>query len=129
MLIFMQQGDILLSKEVYSMSIGAKIKLRRNELQWSQRELSDKMGYSNHSTIARIESGTVDIPQSKIVKFAEVLGVSIGYLMGWEQEEKKNDALADIVLRLRTDDELFNVVNAICNLDKEKLSSLATFLK
>lgn len=68
------------------MSIGEKIKLRRNELKWSQRELSDKMGYSNHSTIARIESGTVDIPQSKIVKFSEVLGVSISYLMGWEEK-------------------------------------------
>ena len=67
------------------MSIGEKIKTRRTELKWSQRELSDKIGYSNHSTIARIESGTVDIPQSKIVKFSEVLGVSIGYLMGWEE--------------------------------------------
>jgi transcriptional regulator with XRE-family HTH domain len=85
----MQQDAILLIKEVHLMSIGGKIKSRRIELQWSQRELSDKMGYSNHSTIARIESGTVDIPQSKIVKFAEVLGVSISYLMDWEEENKK----------------------------------------
>ena len=70
------------------MSIGEKIKARRTELKWSQRELSDKMGYSNHSTIARIESGTVDIPQSKIVRFSEVLGVSVGYLMGWEETKK-----------------------------------------
>lgn len=69
------------------MSIGEKIKARRSELKWSQRELSDKMGYSNHSTIARIESGTVDIPQSKIMKFSEVLGVSVGYLMGHEEEK------------------------------------------
>lgn len=69
------------------MSIGEKIKARRTELKWSQRELSDKMGYSNHSTIARIESGTVDIPQSKIMKFSEVLGVSVGYLMGHEEEK------------------------------------------
>ena len=70
------------------MSIGEKIKARRTELKWSQRELSDKMGYSNHSTIARIESGTVDIPQSKIMKFAEVLGTSVAYLMGWEETKK-----------------------------------------
>lgn len=111
------------------MSIGEKIKIRRMELKWSQRDLSNKMGYSNHSTIARIESGTVDIPQSKIVKFAEVLGVSIGYLMGWEETEKKNDAIADIVLRLRTDDELFEIVNTLCKLDKEKLTGLAMLLK
>ena len=68
------------------MSIGEKIKERRMELRWSQRELSDKIGYSNHSTIARIESGKVDLPQSKVVKFSEVLGVSVAYLMGWEEE-------------------------------------------
>lgn len=87
------------------MSIGEKIKARRTELKWSQRELSDKMGYSNHSTIARIESGTVDIPQSKIMKFSEVLGVSVGYLMGHEEETKKtatnNDSgLSDVKKQL-----------------------------
>ena len=62
------------------MAIGERIKERRKELKWSQRELSDKMGYSNHSTITRIEAGKVDIPQSRIVQFSEVLGVSIAYL-------------------------------------------------
>lgn len=70
------------------MTIGERIKIRRNELQLSQRELSNKMGYSNHSTIGKIENGKVDIPQSRIVQFAEVLGVSVGYLMGWDEEVK-----------------------------------------
>ena len=63
------------------MAIGKKIKQRRNELNWSQRKLSDKMGYSHHSTITKIEAGQVDVPQSRIIQFAEVLGVSINYLM------------------------------------------------
>ena len=46
------------------------------------------MGYANQSTISRIESGTVDIPQSKVVKFSEVLGVSVAYLMGWDENDK-----------------------------------------
>lgn len=71
------------------MTIGEKIKIRRNELRLSQRELSDKMGYSNHSTIGKIENGKVDIPQSRIVQFAEVLGVSVAYLMGWDEEIKE----------------------------------------
>lgn len=70
------------------MSIGQKIKQRRMELGWSQRDLAAKMGYNNNSTVARIENGKVDIPQSRIVKFSEVLGVSIAYLMGWEEEIK-----------------------------------------
>lgn len=71
------------------MTIGEKIKARRTELMLSQRDLCEKMGYSNHSTIGKIEAGKVDIPQSRIVQFAEVLGVSVAYLMGWDQEEKE----------------------------------------
>lgn len=72
------------------MKIGEKIKTRRKELGWSLRDLSTKMGYSNHSTIARIESGSVDIPQSRIVQFSEVLGVSVAHLMGWDEKIEKD---------------------------------------
>lgn len=71
------------------MSIGQKIKEKRIERGWSQRELANRMGYGNNSTIARIEAGKVDIPQSRIVQFAEVLGVSVAYLMGWDEEIEK----------------------------------------
>lgn len=63
------------------MNIGEKIRTRRTDLGWSQRELAAKMGY-NHSTVGRIETGKVDIPQSRILQFSEVLGVTVGYLMG-----------------------------------------------
>lgn len=70
------------------MHIGHRIRNRRIELEWSQRELADKMG-CNHSTITRIETGKIDIQQSRIVQFAEVLNVSIAYLMGWEEDEEE----------------------------------------
>ena len=72
------------------MTIGERIKLKRNELKWSQRELCKRMGYSDHSTIAKIEQGKVDIPQSRIVQFAEALGVSVAWLMGWEEQIQKD---------------------------------------
>lgn len=43
------------------MNIGERIKKRRTELELSQRDLAAKMGYSHHSTIARIEAGTVGV--------------------------------------------------------------------
>ena len=58
-------------------------------MQWSQRTLADKMGY-NHSTITRIETGKIDIPQSRIAQFSKVLGVSIAYLMGWDETETQS---------------------------------------
>lgn len=111
------------------MKIGEKIKQRRLELGWSQRDLAAKMEYSNHSTIGRIESGSVDIPQSKIVKFSEVLGVTIAYLMDWEEVQKKNDTLSDIVLRMRNDDIFMKAVESLHQMDSGKLSNLLAFLK
>ena len=87
------------------------------------------MGYSNHSTIGKIEAGKVDIPQSRIVQFAEVLGVSVAYLMGWEEMQQKNDTLSDIVIRLQTDDEFLSAVETLYKLDKKKLSSVLTLLR
>lgn len=64
------------------MGIGERIRQRRAELGMSQCDLADRMGYNNHSTVAKIENGAVDIPHSRIVQFAEVLSVSVEYLMG-----------------------------------------------
>ena len=109
------------------MHIGERIKLRRNELEWSQRELADKMGY-NHSTITRIETGKIDISQSRVVQFSEVLGVSVAYLMGWEEEQKKNDIQADIILKMRTDETFMSAVESLYKLDKDKLETINQML-
>ena len=43
--------------------------------------------------------------------------------------QEKSDALADIAMRLRTDDEFFKTVTAIHEMDPGKLSGLLAFLK
>ena len=111
------------------MSIGQKIKQRRVELGWSQRDLAAKMGYNNNSTIARIEGGQVDIPQSRIMQFSKVLGVSVAFLMGWEEAQKNDDIISGAVTRMRTDKNYLSAVKAISELDDEKLSSLLALLK
>jgi transcriptional regulator with XRE-family HTH domain len=55
----------------------------------TQEELANRMGYKSKSTINKIELGINDIPQSKIVQFAEVLGTTPAELMGWNEEDKK----------------------------------------
>ena len=69
------------------MAIGEKIKLRREQLEWTQEELAKRMGYKSKSTINKIELGINDVVQSKIVQFSDVLNVSIAYLMGWDDEK------------------------------------------
>ena len=69
-------------------TVGENILLMRKRLGWTQEELATKMGYKSKSTINKIEMGINDIPQSKIVKFAEVLGTTPAHLMGWNDEEE-----------------------------------------
>ena len=115
------------------MEIGEKIKMRRMELGWSQRELARKMGYKDNSTLARIEMGTVDVSQTRIVQFSEVLGVSIAYLMDWEEVQENNDTLADIIVRMRTDEDFSSIIKMLNSLKSEQLvgikSMLSTFVK
>lgn len=58
------------------------IRVLRKALKMSQAELALKTGYNDRSSIAKIEKGEVDLPQSKIALFAAALGVSAGELMG-----------------------------------------------
>ena len=110
------------------MTIGEKIKQRRTELGWSLRELASRTGYANQSTIARIESGKIDLPQSKIAKFAEVMGTTVAYLMDWEEVQKNNDAIVGIVKRLRMDNEFLSLVDSLQDLDGEQIRSVKQIL-
>ena len=71
-------------------TVGENILRMRKRLGWTQEELATKMGYKSKSTINKIELGINDIPQSKIVKFADVLGTTPAHLMGWNDEENNS---------------------------------------
>lgn len=68
------------------MTVGEKIREARIKKGYSQSELAELLGYKSRSSINKIEVDGRDIPRSSIVKFAEVLGVTPAYLMGWEEE-------------------------------------------
>lgn len=110
------------------MKIGDRIKARRIELKWSQRDLAERMGYKNHSVVARAEAGQVDLPQSRLTQFAQVLGVTPGYLMGWEQEPEDMGALAANMLK---DPRLLRLVknySALDDADRAIVDALAASL-
>lgn len=71
--------------------VGNNICQRRKQLGLTQEELAQKMGYKSKSTINKIELGVNDIPQNKILKFAEVLGTTPAHLMGWIEPETNNE--------------------------------------
>ena len=112
------------------MHIGERIKARRQALKMSQRQLAEKMGYKNHSVIARIEAGEVDIPQSRLGLFAEVLGVSHAYLLGLISEEAsvKNDRLAELIVKMRKDPEFFEAVSKMAELPADEFNNIQFLL-
>lgn len=69
--------------------IGKRIKEKRIELGITQEELAAKLGYKSKTTIAKIEKGTNDITQSRVVDFANVLNTTPAYLMGWTDSESE----------------------------------------
>ena len=59
-----------------------RIKQLRQSRKMSQGELALKTGYTDRSTIAKIEAGKIDLGQKKLIVFAEALETSTAYLMG-----------------------------------------------
>ena len=110
--------------------VGQNIADLRRQLGWTQEELARRMGYKSKSTINKIELGINDIPQSKIVKFAEVLGTSPSRLMGWldDEEQNKNDQLARLVVKLRSDPELLDTVLCLVDLPPEQFAAVRQML-
>lgn len=106
--------------------IGRNIRKLREQRGISQEELAIKIGYKSKASINKIELGLNDIPQNKIQLLADVLYTTPAVLMGWVDQEvsEKNDVLANIVLKLREDEELLAWVAKLTDLSAEKRKAL-----
>ncbi|SLM97819.1 LexA repressor [Brachybacterium faecium] len=68
------------------MTIGERMKLRRNELKISADLVAEKLGVSR-STIFRYEKGEIEkLPTNILSSIAEILKTTPSYLMGWEEQ-------------------------------------------
>ena len=76
------------------MTLGEKVKLKREELGLSQEELAEKMNYKSKTSIHKIEVGITDLPLSKVKELAAVLKTTPAYLMGWEDKISILDSIA-----------------------------------
>lgn len=67
------RGDIV--------NTGANIKHYRREKGMSQKELADKMGYKAQSAVAAWENGYKMPRAARLIKLAEILGVTVDELL------------------------------------------------
>ena len=114
------------------MDVGAKIKAARLAKGMTQEELGEILGVQK-SAIAKYESGrVVNIKRSTLKKISDVLGIPPYELVfdeSYQKMQKNNDILSDVVIRARTDSEFLEALKLIYALDRDKLSSLLSFLK
>lgn len=68
------------------LNLYTNIKNRRLELDLTQTQLAERLGYADKSMIAKIEKGQIDLSHSKILALAAALQTTPGDLMGWEDE-------------------------------------------
>lgn len=68
------------------MTIGQRVKLRREELGLSQEELAKRIGYKSKTSINKIELDFRNLTQSKIKAIADALDTTPSYIMGWDEE-------------------------------------------
>ena len=102
------------------MSLAEKVRQRRESLGWSQEELAIKMGYSSRTSINKIENGR-PCSQKIIMRLAEALGVSVAFLMGWDEELKTDPVgTAERHIEILMDEEFVGMYDEFRKLDPAK---------
>jgi len=94
------------------------IKKRRQELNMSQQELAEAVGYKGKSMISQVEKGNVDLPESMIIKFADALQTTPSYLMGWSKIPQTVTGHQLEVVEVKT------INNVIPNVERDHLFEL-----
>lgn len=83
----------------------------------------------NRSAISRYLSGEYEPKNKPVYELAKALDVSYQWLMGYDypmarpKAQKNNDAIVDIVVKLRSDDSFLSLVSALAK-DKEFLAAV-----
>ena len=116
------------------MSIGNKEVLARNLKKYIAKSGKDRSDIARevglpYSTVTDWVNGKKYPRISNIEKLATYFGVSKSELIeDYEERKKDNDRLATIIVKLRINKELLDVVEKLLSLDKTKLESLSRLL-
>lgn len=113
------------------MEILEKISKLLKEQGKKQKDLTDFLGISKNA-FTDWKSGRINSYMKYLPQIAEFLGVGVDYLISNEESQKKNDILADAILNMRTNPNLFKVVMKLQHLSDEQLlfvDSVVTSLK
>ena len=108
--------------------VAQRIKNLRKEKNMTLEEVAKIVGVGK-STVRKWETGMIEnMRRDKIAALAKALGTTPSDLLGWKEEQKKNDIQADIILKMRTDSTFMSVVENLYKLDNDKLETINQML-
>lgn len=116
------------------MTIGEKIKARREELGMRQIDLARKLGYTSPAAISLIEKGKNQLKQKKIKAIADALNVDPLWLIGiTDSMEGKNvpknaEILKDIEAFIGKSDKNREIAAMVCRVQECDLDFLWNLL-
>jgi len=84
-----------MDETAYNALFGARVKYYRERKGLTQQELADRLGYTSHASIAKIEKGKSSILLSKLPDFCVALDVDAFDLLGLTERDKMMWSLAE----------------------------------
>ena len=116
------------------MTIGERIKKRRLELNMTQEQLANKLGYKSKSSINKIEMDSRNLTQPKIKLIADALKTTPEYIMGWNEvpnsgQKKQYYEDAKMVQEMFEDADMRSLFHMKKNMGEEKFSAHVRYMK
>lgn len=111
------------------MTIGERIKARREALEMSQEELAHKIGYKSKTSINKIELGIQELRQSKIKQIADALQTTPAYIMGWKETEDQQLKKCRELFKKCHGSDAYDVVSLYLTLDESDKNVVKTMIE
>ena len=92
-----------------------------------QKDLTDYLGLSKNN-FTDWKAGRTNSYMKYLPQISEFLNVSVDYLLGREEIQKKADTLSDIILDLRSNLDLLDVVQNLRPLSPDDLKAVNLFI-
>ena len=115
------------NRDIFSRNLRHQMELHNR----SRQDISDALGIS-YFTITSWVNGSKYPRMNKVEQLAKYFGILISDLVEekvTEEKEKDNDILANIIVRMRTDEKFSSVVESIYNMEPSKLDAVSQMLE
>ena len=111
------------------MTLGQRVRKRREELGLSQTELSDKLGFKSRSSLNKIEMD-VQAPRQQMIKaLADALDTTVLYILGIDEETEENEKELCKLFSLCHGSTAYETVQRFLELDANDRQAVRTMIE